>query len=121
MLTPPCVRAQNKHDYDAVMNAIKNALVSNKQPYDYNFGSNGPQFIRLAFHASATFDVDSGTGGCNGAYLRYGPESAISNNKGLPDARAVLEPIKTQFPWISYADLYSLAGAVAVEQIGGEA
>jgi catalase (peroxidase I) len=32
----------------------------------------------------------------------------------------VLEPVKARFPWISYADLWTLAGAVAIEEMGGE-
>ncbi len=35
-------------------------------------------------------------------------------------ARALLEPIKAKFPWITYADLWTLAGATAVEAMGGE-
>jgi cytochrome c peroxidase len=34
---------------------------------------------------------------------------------------ALLEPIKAKFPWISYADLWTLAGAVAIEAMGGPA
>lgn len=35
-------------------------------------------------------------------------------------ARDLLEPIKAAHPWISYADLWTLAGAVAIEEMGGE-
>lgn len=35
--------------------------------------------------------------------------------------RAFLEPIKAQFPWISYADLWTLAGCVSIEAMGGPA
>ncbi len=31
----------------------------------------------------------------------------------------LLEPIKEQFPWISYSDLWTLAGATAIEDMGG--
>lgn len=31
----------------------------------------------------------------------------------------MLEPLKAKFPWISYADLWTLAGAVSVEAMGG--
>lgn len=34
-------------------------------------------------------------------------------------ARDLLEPIKEKFPWISYADLWTLAGATAIEEMGG--
>lgn len=35
-------------------------------------------------------------------------------------SRALLEPIKAKYPWISYADLWTLAGVVAIESMGGE-
>ena len=38
---------------------------------------------------------------------------------GLHIARERLEGIKAKFPGISYADLYTLAGVVAVEEMGG--
>lgn len=34
-------------------------------------------------------------------------------------ARDFLEPVKKQFLWISYADLYTLAGVTAIEEMGG--
>lgn len=50
---------------------------------------------------------------------RFAPESNHGANNGLKLARDILEPIKKQYPWISYADLYTLAGAVAIEEMGG--
>eukprot|EP00878_Enallax_costatus_P046014 GHUV01055582.1.p1 GENE.GHUV01055582.1~~GHUV01055582.1.p1 ORF type:complete len:153 (-),score=33.92 GHUV01055582.1:18-476(-) len=50
---------------------------------------------------------------------RWAPESNHAANAGLQVARELLEPIKKQFPWISYADLWTLAGATAVEAMGG--
>lgn len=37
---------------------------------DYDDGSYGPGLLRLAWHASGTFDKDTGTGGSNGATMR---------------------------------------------------
>lgn len=50
---------------------------------------------------------------------RFEPESKIGANAGLEVARDLLEPIKKQFPWISYSDLWTLAGATAIEEMGG--
>ena len=33
--------------------------------------------------------------------------------------RMFLEPIKNQYQWITYADLWTLAGVVAVQDMGG--
>lgn len=75
--------------------------------------------VRLAWHASGTYDKNTGTGGSNGATMRFAPENNWGANAGLAIARDILEPVKKQFPWISYADLWTLAGAVAVEEMGG--
>lgn len=79
----------------------------------------GPLLLRLAWHTSGTFDKYSQTGGSNGATMRFQPESIDPENKGLEKAREFLEPIKAKHAWISYADLWTLAGVVAVEAMGG--
>jgi cytochrome c peroxidase len=50
--------------------------------------------------------------------MRY-KEGEYGANAGLKVARDLLEPIKEKFPWISYADLWTLAGATAIEEMGG--
>ncbi|KDO73105.1 hypothetical protein CISIN_1g024615mg [Citrus sinensis] len=51
--------------------------------------------------------------------MRLAAEQAHSANNGLDIAVRLLEPFKEQFPTISYADLYQLAGVVGVEVTGG--
>lgn len=102
-------------DYDAVRKAIADML----DVEDYDDGSYGPLLVRLAWHASGTFDKKDGSGGSCGATMRYSPESADGANAGLDVARNLLEPIKAKFPGISYADLWTLAGCVAIEEMGG--
>ena len=51
--------------------------------------------------------------------MRFNPEATWGANAGLGVARDALEPIKEKHPEISYADLYTLAGVVAVEESGG--
>ena len=36
-----------------------------------------------------------------------------------PHGRAFLEPIKAKHSWISYADLWTLAGVTAIEAMNG--
>ena len=43
----------------------------------------------------------------------------FSKISGLGIARDLLEPIKKKHPNVTYADLYILAGVVAVEEMGG--
>ncbi|ANB15643.1 Ccp1p [Sugiyamaella lignohabitans] len=102
-------------DYNALAEAIRKIIPQE----DYDDGSIGPILVRLAWHASGTYDAATGTGGSNGATMRYSLEAKDSANNGLEHARRFLEPIKEQFPWISYADLWTFAGAVAVEYMDG--
>ncbi|KAH7286648.1 hypothetical protein KP509_32G016300 [Ceratopteris richardii] len=74
--------------------------------------------VRLAWHAAGTYDVKSMTGGPFGT-IRNASELAHGANAGLEIAVNLLEPIKNEFPILSYADLYELAGVVAVEVTGG--
>jgi len=62
--------------------------------------------------------VKSKSGGPFGT-IRLPDELAHGANSGLDIAIRLLEPIKEQFPTISYADFYQLAGVVAVEITGG--
>ncbi|KAI9022408.1 heme peroxidase [Hyaloraphidium curvatum] len=109
------VLAETKHDYDAVRHEIAEILSRD----DWDDGSLGPVFVRLAWHAAGTFDKKTKTGGSEGGTMRYAPESTDGANAGLDKARAFLEPIKAKFPWISYGDLWTLAGVVAIEEMGG--
>mmetsp|Transcript_29578 Transcript_29578/g.47719 ORF Transcript_29578/g.47719 Transcript_29578/m.47719 type:complete len:352 (+) Transcript_29578:57-1112(+) len=99
--------------------AVKAAIISRFADPAWDDGSWAPVVIRLAWHAAGTFSKFTRDGGSNGATMRYHPESADGANAGLDLAREHLEEIKKQFPWISYADLWSLAGVVAVEAMGG--
>ena len=40
-------------------------------------------------------------------------------NAGLQHARVFLEPAKAVHPWITYSDLWTLAGCVSIEAMGG--
>lgn len=100
---------------DAVRDAVRALL---KQPA-YDDGSAGPVLVRLAWHSAGTYDAATNTGGSNGAGMRYEKEGGDPANAGLQHARAFLEPIKRQFPWITYADLWTLAAVVAIEEMGG--
>jgi len=62
--------------------------------------------------------VKTKTGGANGS-IRYEEEYTHGSNAGLKIAIDLLEPIKAKNPKITYADLYQLAGVVAVEVTGG--
>jgi cytochrome c peroxidase len=103
-------------DYQKVYDAIAKKF---ENETDYDDGSYGPVVLRLAWHASGTYDKETGTGGSNGATMRFDPESEHGANAGLKTARDFLEPIKEQFPWITYSDLWTLGGVAAVQELQG--
>lgn len=76
-------------------------------------------FVRLSWHCSGTYSSIDGTGGSNGGMIRFDPQKSWGANAGLDIAVSALEPIKEKYPKISYADLYTLSGVVAVEMAGG--
>jgi len=51
--------------------------------------------------------------------MRYEAEGGDPANAGLQHARVFLEPVKAAHPWITYADLWTLAGVVAIAEMGG--
>ncbi|GFZ13194.1 ascorbate peroxidase 1 [Actinidia rufa] len=77
-----------------------------------------PLMLRLAWHSAGTYDVTTKTGGPFGT-MRHKLEQSHAANNGLDIAVRLLEPIKEQFPILSYGDFYQLAGVVAVEITGG--
>ena len=51
--------------------------------------------------------------------MRYEAEGGDPANAGLQHARVFLEPVKEKHSWITYADLWTLAGVVAIKEMGG--
>ncbi|EPS62018.1 hypothetical protein M569_12777, partial [Genlisea aurea] len=70
------------------------------------------------WHDAGTYDARTKTGGPNGS-IRNGAELMHAANNGLKIAVDLCEEIKAKHPEITYADLYQLAGVVAVEVTGG--
>jgi cytochrome c peroxidase len=81
-------------DYQKVYNEIAARL---EEKDDYDDGSYGPVLLRLAWHASGTYDKETKTGGSNGATMRFAPEGDHGANAGLKAARDFLEPVKGMF------------------------
>ncbi|USW58572.1 Putative hem peroxidase [Septoria linicola] len=105
-----------KEDYQKVYDAVAAKLIEED---DYDDGSYGPVLLRLGWHASGTYDAETGTGGSNGATMRFAPERDHGANAGLVIAQRFLESIHEQFPWITYSDLWTLAAACAIQEMGG--
>ena len=83
-----------KDDYQKVYDEVAELLVEKDE---YDDGSYGPVLVRLAWHASGTYDAATGTGGSNGATMRFAPEGDHGANAGLKHARDFLEPVKREY------------------------
>ena len=81
----------SKDDYQKVYNAVAKLL---EEKDNYDDGSYGPVLVRLAWHCSGTYDKETGTGGSNGATMRFAPEGDHGANAGLKAARDFLDPVK---------------------------
>ncbi|XP_073038679.1 L-ascorbate peroxidase 3-like [Primulina eburnea] len=77
-----------------------------------------PIMLRLAWHDAGTYDAKTMTGGPNGSIRNEAEYTHVANN-GLKIAIDLCEEIKVKYPRVTYADLYQLAGVVAVEVTGG--
>jgi len=51
--------------------------------------------------------------------MHFAPERDHGANSGLAHARDFLEPVKKQFPWITYSDLWTLAAVTAIQEMQG--
>eukprot|EP00475_Leptophrys_vorax_P033198 TRINITY_DN51963_c0_g1_i1.p1 TRINITY_DN51963_c0_g1~~TRINITY_DN51963_c0_g1_i1.p1 ORF type:complete len:296 (+),score=30.30 TRINITY_DN51963_c0_g1_i1:256-1143(+) len=77
-----------------------------------------PLMLRLAFHDAGTYDARTRSGGPN-ASIRSELEYTHGGNAGMKIGIDMLEEVKAKHPRVSYADIYQLAGVVAVEVTGG--
>jgi len=99
-------------DVDGVGGAVYSALINRKV-------NACPMAIRVAWHASGTFDEAAHTGGSNGGTMRFEPEHSDPANAGLFIIHDLLLQVKRALPALSFADLWTLAGCKAVEFMGG--
>eukprot|EP00898_Chlorokybus_atmophyticus_P001384 jgi/Chlat1/2246/Chrsp17S02562 len=83
-----------------------------------------PIMIRAGWHDAGTYNVNieewPQRGGTNGS-LRFPIEQGHGANAGMVVAYNLLKPINKKFPEVTWADLFQMAGAVAIEVAGGPA
>ncbi|GMI90858.1 thylakoidal ascorbate peroxidase [Hibiscus trionum] len=81
-----------------------------------------PILVRLGWHDAGTYNKKvkewPQRSGANGS-LRFEAELKYKSNTGLVDALKLIQPIKDKYPDLTYADLFQLASATAIEEAGG--
>jgi catalase-peroxidase len=108
-----------KLDYYALKGDLK-ALLTESQPWwPADWGSYIGLFIRMAWHSAGTYRSVDGRGGSGRGQQRFAPLNSWPDNVSLDKARRLLWPVKQKYGQkISWADLYILAGNVALENSG---
>ncbi len=108
-----------KLDYSALKADLKGLLTESQPWWPADWGSYIGLFIRMAWHSAGTYRSVDGRGGSGRGQQRFAPLNSWPDNVSLDKARRLLWPVKQKYGQkISWADLYILAGNVALENSG---
>ncbi|MCV5688072.1 catalase-peroxidase, partial [Escherichia coli] len=98
---------------------LRALLTDSQEWWPADWGSYIGLFIRMAWHGAGTYRTVDGRGGAGRGQQRFAPLNSWPDNVSLDKARRLLWPVKQKYGQkISWADLYMLAGNVALENAG---